>query len=137
MKIALIGYGAMGNSSSDSRRRKGHNVVAIVEAGTSFPELAEKLRDSDVAIDFSSAEAVRRNIEVCLLTRIPLVEGTTGWNEQLDSVGELVRREGGALIYGANFSIGVNLFYRIADFTAELFANSPNTRPYRGTAPFP
>jgi len=55
--------------------------------------MAEKLRDSDVAIDFSSAEAVRRNIEVCLLTRIPLVEGTTGWNEQLDSVGELVRRK--------------------------------------------
>ena len=128
MKLALIGYGAMGKLIRQLAEHRGHEIAAVVDSADDRAitrALAEKVGQADVAIDFSTADVVRRNIEVCLLTRIPLVEGTTGWNSQLDSVGELVRREGGALIYGANFSIGVNLFYRVADYAAELFAKFP------------
>jgi 4-hydroxy-tetrahydrodipicolinate reductase len=126
MKLAMIGYGAMGKLVHKLSEERGHEVVAVIdEAASSLSDLAEKLKPADVAIDFSTAEAVRRNVESCLLARVALVEGTTGWNAELTSIEEMVRREGGSMVYGANFSIGVNLFYRIADHAAELLAKFP------------
>jgi 4-hydroxy-tetrahydrodipicolinate reductase len=88
----------------------------------SAEELAGKLNGADAAIDFSVAEAVRRNVEACLIAEIPLVEGTTGWNAKKEAIKKLIEEKNGAFVFGANFSIGVNLFYRIADYAAELFA---------------
>ncbi len=125
MKIALIGYGAMGKIIRTLAENKSHEIVVIVDetdAEKSAEELAEKLKPIDAAIDFSIADAVKRNVEACLLAKIPLVEGTTGWNRQRDEIKNLVEAKNGALVFGANFSIGVNLFYRIADFASELFA---------------
>jgi 4-hydroxy-tetrahydrodipicolinate reductase len=84
--------------------------------------LAEKLRDADAAIDFSVAEAVERNVRACLAAGVPLVEGTTGWNAEREAIETLVNESGGAFVFGANFSVGVNLFYRITDYAAALFA---------------
>jgi 4-hydroxy-tetrahydrodipicolinate reductase len=84
-------------------------------------ELAEGLGGHDAAVDFSVAEAVPRHAEACALARVPLVEGTTGWHARLGEVRQTVERAGGALIYGANFSVGVNLFYRVVARAAELF----------------
>ena len=85
-------------------------------------ELAEKLRGADIAIDFSIAEAVRKNVEACVLANVPLVEGTTGWSGELENIKNFIAENNGSFVYGANFSIGVNLFYRITDFASELFA---------------
>lgn len=128
MKIALIGYGAMGKLIHTLAQEKGHEVTAVVhetDAGLTAAELAEKLRGSEVAIDFSAAGAVRRNVEACLLAGVPLVEGTTGWNAEKDAIRAIVTERDGAFVFGANFSIGVNLFYRITDFASELFAKFP------------
>lgn len=128
MKIALIGYGAMGKLIGTLAEEKGHIVGAVIDeadAGASSSALAEKLGGSDVAIDFSIAEAVRRNVEACMLASVPLVEGTTGWNAERDEIERIVREANGSFVFGANFSIGVNLFYRVADFAAELFAKFP------------
>ncbi len=125
MKIALIGYGAMGKLIRTLAEDKGHIIAAVIDeadAEASPSEWAERLGGSDVAIDFSIAEAVRRNVEACMLARVPLVEGTTGWNADRDEIEKIVRDGKGAFVFGANFSIGVNLFYRVADFAAELFA---------------
>jgi 4-hydroxy-tetrahydrodipicolinate reductase len=125
MKIALIGYGAMGKLIKTLAENKKHEITVIInesDANLSAEELAEKLKDVDTAIDFSIAEAVRRNVEACLIAEVPLVEGTTGWNGQKDEIKKLVEAKNGAFVFGANFSIGVNLFYRIADFASELFA---------------
>ncbi|HZH35110.1 MAG TPA: dihydrodipicolinate reductase C-terminal domain-containing protein [Pyrinomonadaceae bacterium] len=126
MKIALIGYGAMGRLIEALAKNDDHEITVIVDesdAGLSARELSEKLRGAaDVAIDFSVAEAVRRNVEACVLARLPLVEGTTGWNSELEGIRQFVAENDGAFCYGANFSIGVNLFYRVADFAAEIFA---------------
>jgi 4-hydroxy-tetrahydrodipicolinate reductase len=125
MKIALIGYGAMGRLIETLAVDKHHQIQAIVDqadAGLSAAELAQKLRGADAAIDFSVAEAVRRNVEACLLAEVSLVEGTTGWNAEKESIKKLIEEKQGSFVFGANFSVGVNLFYRIADFAAELFA---------------
>ena len=129
MKIALIGFGAMGKLIKTLAEDKKHGITAIIDetdANLSAEELAEKLKGTDAAIDFSVAEAVERNVRACLLAEVPLVEGTTGWSEKKDAIKNLVEESGGAFVFGANFSVGVNLFYRIADFAAELFAKFPD-----------
>ena len=128
MKIALIGHGAMGRLIRTLAEEKNHEISVVIddtEAGLSAAELADKLRGVDVAIDFTIAEAVQRNVEACVLAGVPLVEGTTGWNDQRSEIERHVREGLGAMVFGANFSIGVNLFYRIADFASELFAKFP------------
>jgi len=97
--------------------------VVIVEsnANLSGERLAERLKGVDAAIDFSIAEAVKRNVEACVLAEVPLVEGTTGWNSEREAIKKLVEEKNGAFVFGANFSIGVNLFYKIADYAAQLF----------------
>jgi 4-hydroxy-tetrahydrodipicolinate reductase len=128
MKIALIGHGAMGTLLESLVEKRGHEMAVVIDqdyANFDARELAAEIRGAEVAIDFSSAEAVTRNIEACMLAEVPLVEGTTGWNSELDTVRQTVEDSGGAMVYGANFSIGVNLFYRITDFAAELFARFP------------
>lgn len=125
MKIALIGYGAMGRLIANLLKEQGDEVGVIIDdkdANLSANELAEKLKGVDAAIDFSTAEAVLRNIEACLIAKIPLVEGTTGWNSEKETVKNLVEKHDGSFVFGANFSVGMNLFYRIVSNAAELFA---------------
>lgn len=125
MKIALIGYGAMGKLIKTLAENKNHEIAVIIDeadSDSSAEDLAGKLKDVDAAIDFSVAEAVERNVRACLLANVPLVEGTTGWNAKKDAIKNLVEEKSGAFVFGANFSVGVNLFYRITDFAAELFS---------------
>ena len=124
MRLALLGHGAMGQLVERLAREAGDEVATVLgsrEAAFSVEELAEILGGHDAAIDFTVAEAVPRHAEACALARVPLVEGTTGWHAQLDEVRQVFERENGALIYGANFSVGVNLFYRVVARAAELF----------------
>jgi 4-hydroxy-tetrahydrodipicolinate reductase len=129
MKIALIGTGQMGSMVESLARARGHEIAAAVDetsGALSASALANKIEGCDVAIDFSVADAVRRNTGACMAAGIALVEGTTGWAEHLDEIKAVVERYDGAFVYGANFSIGVNLFYRIVDHAAELFARFPD-----------
>lgn len=128
MRIALIGHGAMGSLIARAAANKGHEISVVVQgpdAALTGNQLAEKLRDSDAVMDFSQAAAVRRNVSACLRAGVPLVEGTTGWKAEHEAIETLVRNGGGAMIFGANFSVGVNLFYRITDYAAGLFAKFP------------
>ena len=123
MRLALIGNGAMGRLVAARASAGGHEVGAVVssrEAGMSAAELAGVLRGHDAAVDFTTAEAVARNVEACALAGVPLVEGTTGWQGRAAEVRASVEREGGALLYGANFSVGVQVFYRVVARAAEL-----------------
>jgi 4-hydroxy-tetrahydrodipicolinate reductase len=133
MKLALIGHGAMGRLVERLAREEGHDVATVLgsrEAASHVEELAEILGGHDAAIDFTVAEAVPRHTEACALARVPLVEGTTGWHAQLEDVRRTVERASGALIYGANFSVGVNLFYRIVARAAELFRGFEDYAPF-------
>lgn len=105
-------------------------VVTSKDRDLNPEQLANKIRDHDVAIDFSVGEAVLRNIEACALARVPLVEGTTGWKAHEATAKQIVTQHSAALVYGANFSIGVNLFYRIVDHAAALFASVDGYAPF-------
>ncbi|MBA3632992.1 MAG: dihydrodipicolinate reductase [Acidobacteria bacterium] len=125
MKIALIGYGVMGKLIETLAENKNHEIAAIIDesdANLLAEELTEKLKGVEVAIDFSIAEAVKRNVEACVLAKISLVEGTTGWNAEREEIKKFVEESGGAMVFGANFSIGVNLFYRIVNQASELIS---------------
>ena len=125
MKIAIIGYGAMGKLIETLAKNKNHEIVVVIDetdANLSVEELAEKLKVADVAIDFSIAEAVKKNVEACCLASISLVEGATGWNDEIESIKQFVSENNGSFVFGANFSIGVNLFYRVVNHASELFA---------------
>lgn len=126
MRLALIGYGAMGKLVENLASAAGDQIGMKVnsrEAGLDAAQLAASLRGHDVAIDFSVAPAVLRNIEACALASVPLVEGATGWHEKVTEARRLVEQNQGALVYGANFSIGVNVFYRIVSQAARLMAS--------------
>ncbi len=128
MKIALIGYGAMGRLIHRLAEEKGHEVSVVIDeadSGLDEAELAAKLSGSDVAIDFTVAAAVRRNVGACVAAGVPIVVGTTGWLYDRAETENIVAEGRGSLVFGANFSIGVNIFYRIADFAAEIIAKFP------------
>ena len=125
MKLALIGYGAMGQLVANLARAAGDEIGATVtsrDASEDAAQLAASLRGHDAAIDFSVGTAVLRNVEACALASVPLVEGTTGWQENEATVRRIIEEQNGALVYGANFSIGVNVFYRIVGHAASLMA---------------
>jgi 4-hydroxy-tetrahydrodipicolinate reductase len=133
MKIALIGYGAMGQLIETLAKKAGDEITVVIDEADealSAEALAEKINGADVAIDFSAAEAVRRNIEACCLAGVPVVEGTTGWNAEQQGIKALVKEKNGALVFGANFSVGVNIFYRIVSAASELFAQFPEYEPF-------
>ena len=124
MKIALIGYGAMGQLVGRLVLEQGHEIAVTLDvdaADRRVEDLAEALGGCDVAIDFSIADTVPKNVEACALAGVPIVVGTTGWLAQLPEVQRVVSDHDGALIYGANFSVGVQVFCRIAAHAAELF----------------
>ena len=123
----------MGQLVAAEARAAGDEVGAVVtsrEKELTPDELTDKFRGHDVAIDFSVGEAVLRNIEACARARVPLVEGTTGWKAQEQTAKQIVTEHSAALVYGANFSIGVNLFYRIAEHAAKLFASVDGYAPF-------
>ena len=133
MKIALIGFGAMGQLVFAEARKTGDEVDAVIrsdDAQLELQHLVSLLQRHDVAIDFSVGDAVLRNIEACALAKVPLVEGTTGWKQHEGRAKQIVTEHSGALVYGANFSIGVNLFYRIVKQASALFAAVDGYAPF-------
>jgi 4-hydroxy-tetrahydrodipicolinate reductase len=133
MKIALIGYGVMGQLVAAGARKTGDEIGAVLtskDRDLTVEQLAEKLRGHDVAVDFSVGEAVLKTVEACARANVSLVEGATGWNQHELTAKQIVTEHSGAMVYGANFSIGVNLFYRIAKQAAALFAAVDGYEPF-------
>jgi 4-hydroxy-tetrahydrodipicolinate reductase len=127
MRLALIGYGGMGRlvGQSVASQASGDEIGVTInsrDASQSPGDLASSLRGHDAAIDFSVGSAVLRNIEACAIAGVPLVEGTTGWKDQETEARQIVKEHNAALVYGANFSIGVSVFYRIVSHAAKLMS---------------
>ena len=133
MKLALIGFGVMGQLVAAEARKAGDEIGAVLTSKDDdlrVDELAEKLRGHDVAVDFSIGEAVLKNVEACARARVPLVEGTTAWKHNEAKAKQIVDEHAGAMVYGANFSIGVNLFYRIVKHASALFSAVDGYAPF-------
>lgn len=115
MDLLLLGYGKMNRLVAEVAGEQGHRVVKTVDAGEPFPSgWAAGL----VAVDFSVPSAVAEHVERCMEAGIPMVIGTTGWQEQLPTVRARVEAAAVGVIYGANFSLGVQAFYRVVAMAA-------------------
>lgn len=127
-KLAIIGDGRMGGAVEQLARAGGWDVVAII--GMKGNEGAkgitrESLRGAEVAVEFTEPAAAAANATACLLAGCPVVVGTTGWHAALPGVEKLARESGGALLWAANFSAGVNIFLEIVRRAGELMRASP------------
>lgn len=123
----------MGQLVAKQATNAGMDIGLILTSRHGAPspqELAELLTGHDVAIDFSVGERVLSHIEACARAGIPLVEGTTGWNSQEAEARKIIAQFDGALVYGANFSIGVNVFYKLVKHAAELFQKLDDYEPF-------
>lgn len=123
MKLAVVGYGRMGREVEAVLRERGHEA-AIVGRGEAFPT------DCPAGIDFTRAEAVPANVDAAMTAGARYVVGTTGWADRLEDVRIRVQEAQGGLVHAANFSLGVNLFYRIVREAAALLARFPDYDPY-------
>jgi 4-hydroxy-tetrahydrodipicolinate reductase len=119
MKIALLGYGRMGKAIELIAIERGHDVVAKIDQDETYGNLS----DADVAINFSIPEAAAENIKTALKINIPVVCGTTGWLNQLKEIEDFCKAKNSAFIYASNFSVGVNLFFKLNEVLAKLMSS--------------
>ncbi|MCB0582823.1 MAG: 4-hydroxy-tetrahydrodipicolinate reductase [Phaeodactylibacter sp.] len=125
MKIALLGYGKMGRAIEQLALQDGDEIVLRADSGTSEEAARDFLRAADVAIEFSRPESAFANIRLALETGVPVVCGTTAWLDRLEEAKTLCEKHQGALLYASNFSIGVNLFFALNRYLAEMMAQLP------------
>jgi len=133
MKLALIGYGAMGQLVASRAQNSGDEIglrITSRDAARNADELAEAVRGHDACIDFSIGEAVPLHVKACAQARVPLIEGTTGWSTREPETRRIVMQYNSALVYGANFSVGVNIFYRVVAHAAALFQSVDDYAPF-------
>ncbi len=120
MKIALLGYGKMGQEIEKIANSRGHQIVLTINEDNLHDLTQQNLAKADVAIEFSTPHTVLQNIEFCLQNNTPIVVGTTGWYQEFDSIKNICETTNGALFYATNFSIGVNLFFKLNEQLADL-----------------
>ena len=117
-KIALLGYGKMGQVIERIALERGHTIVLRKNIGDGF----DGLENADVAIEFSAPNAAVDNISKCFELGVPVVAGTTGWLERYDDMVAMCNQKNGAFIYGSNFSLGVNIFFQLNENLAKMMA---------------
>ena len=118
MNIALIGYGKMGKAIEEIAISRGHSVV--VKFNSQNPLESSQLGTTDVAIEFSQPDLALKHIKLCADGQIPIVVGTTAWEEHLPEIINHIDKREASLIYSSNFSIGVNLFFEMNKHLARL-----------------
>jgi len=120
MNIALIGYGKMGKAIEKIAEERGHKIAVICNSEISVQHA--DFSTVDMAIEFTEPNLAVSHINFCLDKKIPIVVGTTGWNEKLDSVTEKVNSLNGSVLHASNFSIGVNIFFELNKKLAQLMS---------------
>ncbi|WP_343303306.1 4-hydroxy-tetrahydrodipicolinate reductase [Chitinophaga niabensis] len=122
MKIALIGYGKMGQAIEAIALGRGHEIIHRIDINSSHLLEKEHLQQADVAIEFTTPETAYENIIRCFDANVPVVCGTTGWLDKLPQVKSQCLEKHQAFLYASNFSIGVNIFFELNRRLAELMA---------------
>ncbi|SFH38645.1 4-hydroxy-tetrahydrodipicolinate reductase [Pedobacter insulae] len=125
MNIALLGYGKMGQIIERFAIERGHEIVLRIGVENLADFTIENLRRADVAIDFSAPDAAVSNIYKCFEAELPIVVGTTGWYGNLQQIKNDCLKSNNTLLYGSNFSVGVNLFFHLNKVLARLMNNYP------------
>ncbi|HET9837660.1 MAG TPA: dihydrodipicolinate reductase C-terminal domain-containing protein [Candidatus Angelobacter sp.] len=130
MKLLVLGRGKTGALVAEVARERKHEVYSL--ASQDNPDgralTPSTLQEIDAVIDFTTPHAVIPNVIRCVEAGVPMVVGTTGWYQHLEKVRELVHERKGALLYGSNFSIGMNFFFKAVQAVAPVLKHN-----YRGS----
>jgi 4-hydroxy-tetrahydrodipicolinate reductase len=119
MKVAIIGYGKMGQMIEKICLQRGHEISLIIDKNNAHELNPNNIAGIDVAIDFSTPDAAFENILKCIESKIPVVSGTTGWLSQKADIEEACKENETSFFYASNFSIGVNILFSINRKLAE------------------
>lgn len=125
IKVAILGYGKMGKEIEKVAIREGMKIVSRIDNEEEWETQREAFLTSDVAIEFSTPGTVVKNLTRCFEANIPVVCGTTGWTNVEKDILKQCQATSNALIYGSNFSIGANMFFKINDLMAQLMNQQP------------
>ncbi|MBR1957475.1 MAG: 4-hydroxy-tetrahydrodipicolinate reductase [Tidjanibacter sp.] len=126
MKVAIIGYGKMGHEIEKVLRERGHEVVATIDVDNRKEMMIpEVLSQADVAIEFTSPSTAYDNIRTCIEAGVAVLSGSTGWTERKAELDELCRQKGGAFFYSSNYSVGVNVLFRLNRWLAAVMGRMP------------
>ena len=117
MKILLIGYGKMGKAIEGIALKRGHTIVGKID---NKEELLKFNSSADAAIEFSQPDSVVENLKFCFDKKIPIACGTTGWLEKKKEIESLCLQKEGTFFYASNYSLGVNIFFKLNEFLAKL-----------------
>lgn len=120
MRIALVGYGKMGHMVEEIALQRGHQVTIKIDQHNQ-DDLANGLSEvADVAIEFTSPSTAFNNVKKCIGLGVPVVSGSTGWNENIDAAKKYCAEKKGAFLHASNFSVGVNIFFEVNKKLATL-----------------
>lgn len=125
MKIALIGYGKMGQMIEEVAIARGHQVVLKIHIDNTQEFTSQNLSKADIAIEFTGPDSAYDNVKRCLSLGIPVVSGSTGWHHRLDEMKRFCESSHGTFLHASNFSIGVNIFFEINELLARLMTSHP------------
>jgi len=125
MNITLIGYGKMGKEVENAALERGHNISLIIDINNLNDLDSEAFKSSDVAIEFTSPSSVIGNLYKCFEADVPVVTGSTGWHDQMDKISRDCKAGNHTLFYASNFSIGVNIFFALNEYLADIMNSFP------------
>jgi 4-hydroxy-tetrahydrodipicolinate reductase len=129
MNIALIGYGKMGKTIEGMGKKQGHNFPLIIDLENPGDLNREKLKGIHVAIEFTVPDSAPENVRACIELGVPVVSGTTGWNDRIGAMEALCHRKDGAFFHASNFSIGVNILFAMNRKLAGIMDRFPEYTP--------
>ena len=122
MRVALLGYGKMGKAIEKIAIERGHDVVFRIDLNNADERENIKFSNTDVVIEFSSPHSAQSNLEYCMTNGLKTVCGTTGWLAYRNEIEKLCTLNSAAFFYASNYSIGVNLFFKLNEMLAKLMA---------------
>jgi 4-hydroxy-tetrahydrodipicolinate reductase len=125
MRILLIGYGKMGQVVEQVALQRGHHIAHKIDLGNSASLATINPKTIDVAIEFSQPTAAYNNICQCLSKNIPVISGTTGWLAKKEELYAYCNAHQGTFFYASNFSIGMNILFKVNAFLAKLMDQWP------------
>jgi len=126
MKISIIGNGKMGKEIIKIAQERNHQIINVFDIDNKEEMTSENLKKADAVIEFTRPEAAFENISICLDADVACISGTTGWLDKLDKIKNRCQTENKTFFYASNFSIGVNIFFKINQLLAKLMNNATN-----------
>lgn len=125
MRIALIGYGKMGQMIESIAVERGHEIVLKINIDNTEDFTKDYMQNAEVAIEFTGPDSAYENVKKCIEFGVPVVSGSTGWNNHLEEAKEYCLQKGGSFLHASNFSVGVNIFFEVNKRLASLMATQP------------